>query len=133
MTLPDGSVVAVDEGIRRGGTLESLAGLKTPFKDGGVVTAASSSQISDGAAALLMTTSEKAAELGLRPLARVHTAVVAGDDPVMMLTAPIPATRKALARAGLAIGDIGAFEVNEAFAPGAAGLAGRDRRRPQGR
>ena len=117
VTLPDGTVVSLDEGIRRGGTLEALAGLKTPFKEGGLVTAASSSQISDGSAALLMTTSEKAAELGLRPIARVHTAVVAGADPVLMLTAPIPATAKALERSGLAIGDIGAFEVNEAFAP----------------
>ena len=64
-----------------------------------------------------MATSAKAAQLGLTPIARVHTAVLAGDDPVMMLGAPIPATRKALARSGLSIGDIGAFEVNEAFAP----------------
>ncbi len=117
VTTPEGAVVAVDEGIRRGGTLEGLAGLKTPFKDGGLVTAASSSQISDGAAGLLMMTSEKAVALGLRPLARIHTAVVAGDDPVMMLTAPIPATAKAIERSGLTLDDIGAFEVNEAFAP----------------
>ena len=117
VTLPDGTVMSADEGIRRGGTLESLAGLKTPFKEGGVVTAASSSQISDGSAALLMMTSERATQLGLRPLARVHTAVLAGDDPVAMLTAPIPATRKALERSGLGIADLGAFEVNEAFAP----------------
>ncbi len=117
VTLPDGTVVAVDEGIRRGGTRESLGALKTPFREGGVVTAASSSQISDGAAALLMMTSEKAVELGLRPIARIHTAVLAGADPVMMLTAPIPATAKALDRSGLSLADIGAFEVNEAFAP----------------
>ncbi|HYN75735.1 MAG TPA: acetyl-CoA C-acyltransferase [Candidatus Limnocylindria bacterium] len=117
VTLPNGTVVSVDEGIRRGGSLESLAGLKTPFKEDGVVTAASSSQISDGSAALLMMTSERATQLGLRPLARVHTAVLAGDDPVAMLTAPIPATRKALERSGLGIADLGAFEVNEAFAP----------------
>ncbi len=117
VTTPQGEVVTVDEGIRRGGTLEGLAALKTPFKEGGLVTAASSSQISDGAAAVLMMTSEKAAALGLRPLARIHTAVVVGDDPVMMLTAPIPATAKALERSGLALADIGAFEVNEAFAP----------------
>jgi acetyl-CoA acyltransferase len=108
--------VRADEGIRRGGSLATLAGLKTPFKADGVVTAGNASQISDGAAALLVTTSERAAELGLRPIARVHTAVVAADDPVIMLTAPIPATEKALKRSGLAIGDIGAFEVNEAFA-----------------
>ena len=116
VTLEDGTVVALDEGIRRGGTPEGMAGLKTPFQEDGVITAGTSSQISDGAAALLMTTSEKAAELGLTPIARVHTTVVAGDDPVIMLTGPIPATQKALNRSGLAIGDFGAYEVNEAFA-----------------
>ena len=114
--LPDGSVVSVDEGIRRGGTAEALAGLKTPFRADGRITAASSSQISDGAAALLMTTSETAQRLGLRPLVRVHTTVVAGDDPVIMLTAPIPATAKVLARSGLSLADIDLVEVNEAFA-----------------
>jgi acetyl-CoA acyltransferase len=116
VALEDGTVVALDEGIRRGGTPEGMAGLKTPFQEDGVISAGTSSQISDGAAALLMTTSEKAAELGLTPIARVHTTVVAGDDPVIMLTGPIPATQKALARSGLAIGDFGAYEVNEAFA-----------------
>ncbi|OXM64109.1 thiolase family protein [Amycolatopsis vastitatis] len=117
VTLGDGTVVSRDEGIRRGGTPASLAGLRTAFKENGTITAGNSSQISDGSAALLLTTSEKAAELGLRPLARVHTAVLAASDPVIMLTAPIDATRKALARSGLTIGEIGAFEVNEAFAP----------------
>jgi acetyl-CoA acyltransferase len=117
VVLDDGTIVTADEGVRRGGSLESLARLKPAFKEDGVIHAGNSSQISDGAAALLMTTSEKAAELGLTPLARVHTAVVAADDPVIMLTAPIPATRKALAKSGLGIGEIGAFEVNEAFAP----------------
>jgi acetyl-CoA acyltransferase len=117
VTLDDGSVVTADEGVRRGGTLESLSKLKPAFKEDGVIHAGNSSQISDGSAALLMTTSEKAAELGLTPIARVHTAVLAADDPVIMLTAPIPATAKALAKSGLGIGDIGAFEVNEAFAP----------------
>jgi acetyl-CoA acyltransferase len=113
----DAGVVSADEGIRES-TVEKLGTLKTVFKpDGGVITAGNSSQISDGCAALLMTTSEKARELGLTPIARVHTAVLAGADPVMMLTAPIPATRKALARSGLSIDEIGAFEVNEAFAP----------------
>jgi acetyl-CoA acyltransferase len=115
--LPDGTVVAADEGVRRGSTLEQLAGLKTPFKPDGVISAGNSSQISDGSAALLLTTSEKAAELGLTPLARVRTAVLAADDPVIMLTAPIPATKKALDRSGLKIDEIGAYEVNEAFAP----------------
>jgi len=110
-------VVSEDEGIRPGSSVASLAGLKTVFKPDGVITAGNASQISDGAAALLMTTSEKARELGLTPIARVHTAVLAGADPVIMLTAPIPATQKALARSGLSIDDIGVFEVNEAFAP----------------
>ncbi len=106
-----------DEGVRRGGTLETLASLKTPFKADGLISAGNASQISDGAAALLMTTGDKARELGLRPIARVHTVALAGADPVIMLTAPIPATEKALRKAGLQIRDIGAFEVNEAFAP----------------
>jgi acetyl-CoA acyltransferase len=118
VTNPSGVKVEADEGVRRGSTLEALAGLKTVFKpEGGTITAANSSQISDGAAALLITTSEKAAELGLTPLVRIHTAVVTGDDPVIMLTGPIPATALALKRSGLSINDIGAFEVNEAFAP----------------
>jgi acetyl-CoA acyltransferase len=111
------ALVTADEGIRRGGTLEGLARLKPAFKPDGVVTAAGSSQISDGSAALLMTTSARAAGLGLRPLARIHTAVLAGVAPMPMLTGPIPATRKALARSGLKLDDIGVFEVNEAFAP----------------
>jgi acetyl-CoA acyltransferase len=113
---PEG-VVSADEGIRPGGTLEKLAALKTPFKEDGVISAGNASQISDGAAALLVTTGEKARELGLRPIVRIHTTVMAADDPVIMLTAPIPATEKVLRRAGLSIDDIGVFEVNEAFAP----------------
>jgi acetyl-CoA acyltransferase len=116
--LPDGTKVSADEGVRRGGSVETLGTLKTVFKpEGGTITAGNSSQISDGSAALLMTTSEKAAELGLRPIARIHTAVLAGADPIIMLTAPIPATRKALDKSGLSVDQIGAFEVNEAFAP----------------
>jgi acetyl-CoA acyltransferase len=110
-----GTVIA-DEGIRRGGTLAALAGLKTVFKPDGVITAGNSSQITDGAAALLLTTSELARRYGWTPLARVHTCVVVGADPITMLTAPIPATRRALGRSGISLGDIGAFEVNEAFA-----------------
>ena len=108
--------MTADEGIRRETTLEKLASLKTPFQEDGVVSAGNASQISDGSAALLLMTSEKAAELGLTPWARIHTAVMAGVDPVIMLTGPIPATAKALERSGLALSDIGAFEVNEAFA-----------------
>ncbi|MDA3022818.1 MAG: thiolase family protein [Actinomycetota bacterium] len=109
-------IVTADQGIRAGTTLESLAGLKTPFKEGGVVTAGNASQISDGSAALLITTSDKAREFGLKPLARFHTFALAGVDPIIMLTGPIPATKKALQRSGLALSDIGTFEVNEAFA-----------------
>jgi acetyl-CoA acyltransferase len=112
----DGHVVTQDEGIRPGSTVEKLATLKPAFKLDGRIHAGNASQISDGAAALLMMTSERAAELGLRPLARVHSAAVVADDPVMMLTAPIPATEKVLQRAGLSIDDIDLFEVNEAFA-----------------
>ena len=109
--------VRADEGVRRDTSLAKLGELPTPFRTDGVVTAGSASQISDGAAALAVTTSEWAARHGLTPLARVHTAVLAADDPVVMLTAPIPATAKALRRAGLGIEDIGVYEVNEAFAP----------------
>jgi acetyl-CoA acyltransferase len=117
VTTPDGTVVSADEGIRAGGTLEKLGSLKTPFKADGVISAGNASHISDGSAALLVTTSDRARELGLRPLVRIHTTVMAGDDPVIMLTAPIPATRKVLQRSGLSIGDVGVLEVNEAFAP----------------
>ncbi|MFV9453859.1 MULTISPECIES: thiolase family protein [unclassified Rhodococcus (in: high G+C Gram-positive bacteria)] len=110
-------VVARDEGIRRGGTAEALATLRPAFTEDGVIHAGNSSQISDGAAALMVTTSENARQHGLTPLARVHTAVVTGSDPMIMLTGPIPATKKALKTSGLSLSDIGAFEINEAFAP----------------
>ena len=114
----DGSttVVDTDEGVRRGGSLESLRKLKPAFDDDGVITAANSSQISDGASALLITTSERARELGWQPLARLHSFALAGVDPITMLTGPIPATEKVLKSAHLDIDAIGAFEVNEAFA-----------------
>ncbi|WP_029430718.1 thiolase family protein [Blastococcus sp. URHD0036] len=117
VTLPDGSVVRADEGIRRGTTVEKLAALKTPFKPDGVVTAGNASQISDGSAGLLLMTSERARELGLTPLVRVHSSTVLGAAPMPMLTAPIPATQRLLQRSGLTVDEIGAFEVNEAFAP----------------
>ena len=112
----DGTILKTDEGVRRGGSVETLGTLKTAFRADGVVTAGNSSQISDGSAALLITTREKARELGLTPIARIHTAVVVGSAPMPMLTGPIPATQKVLARSGLKLSDIGAFEVNEAFA-----------------
>jgi acetyl-CoA acyltransferase len=112
-----GTGLEADEGVRRETSMDALGSLKPAFSEDGVITAGNSSQISDGSGALLITTSEKARELGLKPLARLHTFALAGDDPVIMLTAPIPATAKALKRAGLSIGDIGAFEINEAFAP----------------
>lgn len=114
---PDGNVVLKDEGIRRGTTLEKMGQLKPAFSEDGVIHAGNSSQISDGSGALLFMSAEKAKSLGLKPLARVHTAVLAGADPVMMLSAPIPATQKALKKSGLNLSDIGVFEVNEAFAP----------------
>jgi acetyl-CoA acyltransferase len=111
------SVVLKDEGIRRGTPIEKMAQLKPAFKEDGVIHAGNSSQISDGSAAILFMSAEKAKSLGLKPLAKVHTATLAAADPVIMLTAPIPATQKALKRSGLKLEDIGVFEVNEAFAP----------------
>lgn len=113
----DGTKFTVDEGLRRGTSVETLAKLKPSFKEDGVIHAGNASQISDGAAALLITTPERARELGLKPIARYHSGAVSGADPIMMLTGPIPATEKVLSRSGLTIGDIGAYEVNEAFAP----------------
>ncbi len=116
VTTPDGIVIDTDEGVRRGGTISTLGSLKPAYREGGKITAANSSQISDGSAALLITTSEKAAQLGLTPIVRIHTAVLAGVAPMPMLHGPMPATEKALAKAGLLVSDIGAYEVNEAFA-----------------
>ncbi len=107
---------AADEGIRPGTSAEALAGLRPVFRPDGRLTAGSSSQISDGAAALLIASEEAVARLGLRPRARFHSFALAGVDPVEMLTGPIPATRRVLDRAGLALDDIDVVEVNEAFA-----------------
>jgi len=112
----DGSLVSQDEGIRPATTVETLSALKPSFKEGGKVTAGTSSQICDGASAVLIASEEAAARLNLTPRARVHTFALAGVDPVSMLTGPIPATEKALKRAGLTVDDIDVFEVNEAFA-----------------
>ncbi|WP_329204699.1 thiolase family protein [Streptomyces sp. NBC_00683] len=118
VTDEDGStrVFDQDEGIRRGSTLEKLAGLKPAFREDGSITAGNASQVSDGTGALLVTTSEIARARGWTPMARIHTAVVTGTDPVTMLKGPIPATAKALRKAGLSIDDIGVYEINEAFA-----------------
>ncbi len=116
--LPDGSgkTFAEDEGIRPDATLEKMAALQPVVKPDGVVTAATSSQISDGAAAILVTSREKAQRLGCKPRARVVATALAGVDPAMMLHGVMPATQKALARAGLKKEDIGLVEINEAFA-----------------
>ncbi|MFM1917865.1 MAG: hypothetical protein RJB01_1380 [Actinomycetota bacterium] len=112
----EAGTITEDQGIREGTTRESLAALRPAFAEDGVITAGNSSQISDGSAALLVMERTRAEQLGLQPIARFHSFAMAGVDPVIMLTGPIPATEKVLAKAGLSIGDIGAFEVNEAFA-----------------
>ncbi|WP_409304387.1 thiolase family protein [Peribacillus sp. SCS-155] len=119
VTLPDGSKIEVtkDSGPRQETSLEALAGLKTVFKEDGLIHAGNSSQISDGAAALLLMEKSKAEQLGLKPRFRVLTRVVVGSDPTLMLTGPIPATQKVLEKSGLSVEDIDIFEVNEAFAP----------------
>ncbi|SHK52620.1 acetyl-CoA acyltransferase [Pseudonocardia thermophila] len=127
ITLPDGTVVDKDESIRRGTTPEKLAGLKPAFENPAIaerfpeirwsITAGNSSQIADGASALLLTSARAAEQLGLEPRARFRGFAVCGDDPLTMLTAPIPATKRLLERAGLTIDDVDLYEVNEAFAP----------------
>jgi acetyl-CoA acyltransferase len=109
-------LVTADEGIRPDTTVDTLANLKPAFKPDGKVTAGNSSQITDGASAVLIMSEEKANELGLTPRARSHTFALAGVDPVTMLTGPIPATEKALAKSGLKMDDIDLTEINEAFA-----------------
>jgi len=108
-------LLTVDEGIRGDTSLDKLASLKPAFKTDGVITAGNSSQISDGSAAVLIMSAQKAQDLGLRPRARFVSFALAGVDPVMMLTGPIPASHKVLERAGLTIDDIDLFEINEAF------------------
>jgi acetyl-CoA acyltransferase len=125
---PDGALreVTVDETIRPGSSVDTLAGLRPAFYDEAVgrrfpqiewhVTAGNSSPVNDGSAALLIMSSERAAALGLRPRARIHTSTAVGDDPLYMLTGILPATRKVLQRSGLTLDDVDLFEVNEAFA-----------------
>src|SRR5881398_2871165 len=116
VTLPDGALFDTDEGVRVPVNREKMAALQPSFKPDGVITAANSSQISDGAAALLFMSDERARALGLRPRARVVATALAGVDPTIMLTGPIPATQRALKKAGLRLDDIDLFEINEAFA-----------------
>ncbi|HEY4098257.1 MAG TPA: thiolase family protein [Baekduia sp.] len=111
-----GTEVTRDQGIREDTSLERLAALPAAFQDGGAITAGNASQISDGASAILLMSREKADELGLRPRARIVDALAVGVDPVLMLTGPIPATRKILDRSGLALSDLDLVEINEAFA-----------------
>ncbi len=109
--------VGADEGVRRESTVERLAQLKPAFREDGTIHAGNSSQISDGAAGLLVMPPERARSLGLAPIARYHSAAVVGADPVLMLIGPIAATERLLGRSGVALSEIGVFEVNEAFAP----------------
>jgi len=109
--------IDTDEGIRAETTVEKLGSLKPAFRPDGRITAGNSSQITDGASAVLVMSKEKAAALGLRPRARFHAFALGAVDPVIMLTAPIPATHRVLERAGMSLGDIDAVEINEAFAP----------------
>jgi acetyl-CoA acetyltransferase family protein len=112
----NGDTFVTDQGIRPDTSIEALSKLKPAFKEDGKITAGNSSQVSDGAAALLLMTAERAAELGVEPRARILDQTTVGVDPVIMLTGPIPATRKILERTGMSIDDIDLFEVNEAFA-----------------
>lgn len=118
VVTPEGETVIhkTDEGIRADASLEKISSVKL-LTEGGVISAANASQICDGAAAVLVVNERGLKALGLKPLARIHQMTVLGHDPVIMLEAPIPATQRALAKAGMGIGDIDLYEVNEAFAP----------------
>jgi acetyl-CoA C-acetyltransferase len=116
VTLPDGTVVSKDDGPRASSTYEKLATLEPAFKPGGTVTAGNSCPLNDGAAASLIMSADKAAELGLKPRARIITAATWGNEPEYMGVAPIGAIKKALDRAGMTIGDVDVYELNEAFA-----------------
>lgn len=116
----DGDEIRVDQGIRSDASMESIAALEPVFSSEGPTTAATSSQISDGAAAVMLMAPEVAKELGLTPRARVYDHLSIGSDPVLMLTGPIPATRSILARNGMTIDDVDLIEINEAFAAVAA-------------
>jgi len=113
---PDQSLFFVDQGVRRPPDRDKMRALEPIFKEGGVITAANSSQVSDGAAALLLASPDAVGRYNLSPLARIDTRVVVGSDPTLMLDGPIPATQKALKRAGLTLQDMDVIEINEAFA-----------------
>ncbi|MFW5968381.1 MAG: thiolase family protein [Persicimonas sp.] len=119
VTTPDGESIVfdTDEGPRRSTSVEKVGALDPAFKEDGVVTAAASSQISDGAAAVVVGSEKAASEHGLEPRAKIRAMALAGVDPTIMLTGPIPVTKKVLEKADLSLDDIGLFEVNEAFAP----------------
>ena len=119
VTGPDGApfLCAEDEHLRPGTTVQTLAALKPAFREDGVIHAGNASGIVDGAAAVVVASSEAARRLGIRPRATIVTCAVAGSDPVLMLTGPIPSTEKALARAGWRVEDVDLWEINEAFAP----------------
>jgi acetyl-CoA C-acetyltransferase len=112
---PDGHVFATDDGVRRGGTMEAMAQVKT-LEEGGTITAANASQMTDGASGVLVASEAAIKRFGLTPIARIVNLTVTAGDPVIMLEEPIPATKKAFARSGLSVADIDLFEVNEAFA-----------------
>ncbi|WP_315770715.1 acetyl-CoA C-acetyltransferase [Rhodococcoides kroppenstedtii] len=116
VSLPDGTIVRQDDGPRPGTTVEKLAGLRTVFREGGTVTAGNACPLNDGAAALVMMSDSKARELGLTPIARVVATAASGLSPEIMGLGPVEASRRALAKAGLTIGDIDLAEINEAFA-----------------
>ena len=115
VTTPDGRIFAADDGVRRGGTMEAMASVKT-LEEGGTITAANASQMTDGASGVMVVSAAALKRFDLTPLARIVNLTVTAGDPVIMLEEPIPATRKALARAGMTLDQIDLFEVNEAFA-----------------
>ena len=116
VTLPDGSLFAVDQGVRRPPDREKMRALRPVFKEDGVITAGNASQISDGAAALVLASPAAVGRYNLNPIARVVARVAVGSDPILMLTGPIPATKKVLQKAGMTLDDIDLIEINEAFA-----------------
>ena len=116
ITLPDGTVVSTDDGIRPGTTLEGMSGLKPVFRPDGTVTAGNACPLNDGAAAVIVMSDTKAKELGITPLARFVSSGVSGLNPEIMGLGPVDACKQALGRAGMSIGDIDLVEINEAFA-----------------